>query len=393
MFLFLYRWSVIIETCAMSRRSIRFRQCLCGFLVAVTIVLVTNPYLVVDFDDPRPPEMAVRSMDTAPSYFTADPNPNLKTCTTCREYGPKRLVKDVDCQKIIEGDEKYIAKVNKKMESKKFPFKGDGELGNIAENCDVFLKQYDYANFYVSKEELEFPIAFSLLTYKDAVQTEMLLRSIYRPHNVYCLHVDKSANPQIHRAMKNIANCLQNVFIASKLEDVVYAGLSRLQADLNCMSDALILHSVPWKYFINVPHQQYPLKTNSEMVKILRIYNGANDVEGITNPARMFRIRYLKSHHVVNKSVVNTGKAKDPPPHNIKVVKGSAYGVFSRAFVNFTLHDRLAKAVLKWCEDVRSPDEYFWAILNFDPIIKAPGGYSGKLYLYKKVIPPAILIR
>ena len=40
--------------------------------------------------------------------------------------------------------------------------------------------------------------------------------------------------------MKAIANCLPNVFIASKLEDVIYEGYSRLQADINCMTDLLI---------------------------------------------------------------------------------------------------------------------------------------------------------
>jgi hypothetical protein len=34
-----------------------------------------------------------------------------------------------------------------------------------------------------------------------------------------------------------------------------------------------------WKYFINLTGQEFPLKTNYELVKILQAYNGANDVE------------------------------------------------------------------------------------------------------------------
>ena len=40
------------------------------------------------------------------------------------------------------------------------------------------------------REAEEFPIAFSILYYKDLVQVERLLRAIYRPNNVYCLHMD-----------------------------------------------------------------------------------------------------------------------------------------------------------------------------------------------------------
>ena len=42
-----------------------------------------------------------------------------------------------------------------------------------------------------SLEEESFPLAYSILVYKDAEQVYRLLRAIYRPNNYYCLHVDK----------------------------------------------------------------------------------------------------------------------------------------------------------------------------------------------------------
>ena len=39
--------------------------------------------------------------------------------------------------------------------------------------------------------------------------------------------------------------------------------------------------SVQWKYLMNVAGEAFPLKTNAELVGILRLYNGASDVEGI----------------------------------------------------------------------------------------------------------------
>ena len=36
-----------------------------------------------------------------------------------------------------------------------------------------------------------------------------------------------------------------------------------------------------WKYFINLTGQEFPLKTNLELVRILSSYNGANDIEAV----------------------------------------------------------------------------------------------------------------
>ena len=35
-----------------------------------------------------------------------------------------------------------------------------------------------------------------------------------------------------------------------------------------------------WKYFINLTGQEFPLKTNYEIVQILKAYKGANNEEG-----------------------------------------------------------------------------------------------------------------
>jgi len=62
-----------------------------------------------------------------------------------------------------------------------------------------------------------------------------------------------------------------------------------LQADIDCMKDHLA-HEVRWHYVINLPGQAYPLRTPEEMIDILRIYNGTNDIEGIHR--RMYRDRF-----------------------------------------------------------------------------------------------------
>lgn len=81
-------------------------------------------------------------------------------------------------------------------------------------------------------------------------------------------------------------------------------------------------------------------------MKILKIYNGVNDVEGIMKFLRMFWICYLKFYRVEKGKLYKIGKVKGLLFYNISVVKGSVYGIFSWVFVNFIFYDKMVKDVL-----------------------------------------------
>ena len=75
-----------------------------------------------------------------------------------------------------------------------------------ANNCDRFRSDLGYLESLedTADEERRFPIAFSLLTYENLEQTERLLRLIYRPQNVYCIHVDaKASSDELRTVLKH----------------------------------------------------------------------------------------------------------------------------------------------------------------------------------------------
>jgi hypothetical protein len=131
----------------------------------------------------------------------------------------------------------------------------------------------------LTQEELQFPVAFSLLTYDNMEQTLRLLRLIYRPHNIYCLHVDAKSPSGMHHTARRVASCLGNVVLATPAVEVTWGTVSVLEAELLCARKLLESKSVNWKYFINLVGRDFPLRTNLELVKILKAYNGSNDVE------------------------------------------------------------------------------------------------------------------
>ena len=296
---------------------------------------------------------------------------------------PKRLVHEVSCEQIIEGNKQHISFASNVSESLDYKYLTDKDIRKLAQDCEKFLEIFDYNRFTVSQEELDFPLAFSIIAHKDAVQIEMLLRAIYRPHNVYCIHVDRSSDSCLLEAMKAISKCLPNILIASKLEDIIYEGYSRLQADLNCMADLLNKTDVDWKYLINLPAQEYPLKTNAEIVKIFKIFNGTSSIESIYHEGTHYRVNETYRVNPKTLKMEGTGRQKDPPPYNTTVGKGNAYGAFSRRFVHFALNDEKAQGVLEWTKDTFSPDETFWATLVMNKHLGAPGiKYTGMILIF-----------
>lgn len=302
----------------------------------------------------------------------------------------QRISYDVNCQNLIEWDETEVRKAKrilfklKNLNNQYLKSLNDRQnLGFIPtlpeENflfdnsmCKLFRDLRGYDTYKITNFEKRFPIAFSILTYNNIEQFERLLKAIYRPHNAYCVHIDAKSPPVFHQAVKSIVQCFDNVFVASKLERVIYAGFSRLKADINCMHDLLSPNykhpsfigkniSQNWKYVLNLASSEFPLRTNYELAKILHLFNGANDIEVLTN-IPLTRVQYIwkpkRSSNGSNEYMVRTTRLKTPIPHNFTIVKGLAYCSFSRKFIEYALSNTYAKNLLKWSEDTYSPDEW-----------------------------------
>ncbi len=193
-----------------------------------------------------------------------------------------KIIEDPDvisCQNILMGDVYEIYKAKSFSGCTLFDYSEDDYYIEASKKCDDFLHRGGYLEHTITEDEKEFPIAFSILVYEQVHQMERMFRMIYRPQNVYCIHIDTSATPSTYTAVLSLAMCFPNVFVATRLVHVEYGMFSVLEAELNCVSD-LLKHSIKWKYFINISGCEFPLQSNWELVKIFQTYNGSNDVYG-----------------------------------------------------------------------------------------------------------------
>ncbi|KAJ8413949.1 hypothetical protein AAFF_G00065470 [Aldrovandia affinis] len=305
------------------------------------------------------------------------PLPHLLTCHKDMKYTLDYSILDYNddspedmcnCTKLIKQDPEEMERVKILSITRSFRAKTrttDTQFTEWARNCEHFRVRRKYFPFPLSQEEAEFPIAYSIVVHHKIQTLERLLRAIYAPQNIYCLHVDKKAPASFLSAVLRLTSCFDNVFIASRLENVVYGSWSRVQADLNCMRD-LYDRSSAWKYFLNLCGQDFPLKTNLEIVSKLKALRGKNSLETEKAPGSKL-VRWRKRHEVVDGAIWRTGQDKAPPPIETPVFTGGAYIVVSRGFVQFVLEDPRAARLIEWAKDGYSPDEFLWATIQRMP--------------------------
>lgn len=217
-----------------------------------------------------------------------------------------------------------------------------------------------------SAEEAAFPIACVMTLHKDFGTFERLFRAVYMPQNIYCIHVDAKAPAPFQQAVRHLLSCFPNAFLSSQVERVIYGGASRLRADLHCMRD-LLASAVPW---LNTCGQDFPLKTNREIVRLLKGLGGTNVTPGVLPPVHVTaHTKYVHREQLFSffSFTLWTLVRKAPPPHNLTLYFGSAYVAVTWPFVELVLQDQRAIKLLAWSEDTYSPDKHFWVTLNRIP--------------------------
>ncbi|XP_069784982.1 beta-1,3-galactosyl-O-glycosyl-glycoprotein beta-1,6-N-acetylglucosaminyltransferase-like [Narcine bancroftii] len=269
---------------------------------------------------------------------------------------------DVNCPAILQGDINAIkrSQLLRRQHKVRYP---DSSFTDVMYNCENFIRNRKYITFPLSENEKQVPIAFSIVIHERAEQFERLLRTIFMPQNIYCVHVDNKSSSSFKTAIHSIASCFPNVFIARRLENLVYGSWTRIQADLNCMEELLARHRT-WKYFINLCGMDFPIKTNDEIVRKLQELKGKNSLESEAASVKK-QMRWKYHFDVINGKMVRTHMIKKPPFTSI--FSGSAYMVVNRSFVEHIFKDPRAKQLIEWSKDTYSPDEFIWATLQRMP--------------------------
>ena len=243
------------------------------------------------------------------------------------------------------------------------PRETEGEFRERMTKCPQVWEEFSPRNFYNSATERDFPLAFVLVFHNNTQQILRLLKVLWRPQNVFCLHPDAKQSSGFVNFFRDFSSCFDNIFVASKLERVVYAHHTIMDAQLNCMGDLLAMEETRWKYIITLCGTELPLKTNREIVKGLKALKGGT---GITTHSMddNSKSRFDRKIGLGQKNEIRFTSTKlGPPPHGIELRKSWDFFALTRPFVNFILTDKRAIDFRNYCRGVYIPEEHFFASL------------------------------
>lgn len=262
---------------------------------------------------------------------------------------------NLNCEAVINGDKIAIMKAQRYFRPRK-------PENFLKLKCsDLFFSQYPESEF-----ERLFPLSYSILAYKNIQQLTRLIKMIYRPWNLYCIHVDLKAKDNFYQLMKQFTNCKPNIFIAKNSVDVQWGESSVLSAAHSCFND-LLKSKIPWVYVLNIAASDFPLKTNAEIVTQLKSIQPTSNLEILDSSNFTWRYQYRFENGVswatlasIMRSNLTKPQLKVSIPYNVTVFKGSFSAALHRDFVEIVLKD---KEFFRWFNDTYIPDEMYWPTL------------------------------
>ena len=271
-----------------------------------------------------------------------------------------------NCSLLFSGDEKEGERVREENDKHPLEILPDLLLLNKTSSCE-WVKDEFLNNFYVSSEEREFPLAFSISVYSSPQQILRFLKAIYRPHNAYCIHYDDKSNIEVKRIFNNLVDCLPNIFVPTEIEKVFRGWHSVVDAQVHCFEQLLsIREQYPWEYVTTLCGKELPLRTNREMVQIFTSLNRTSAVKASVLPE--WETNYIKYKWKLDpdrqsktneEQVFKTRVKNGPVPFNLTVYKSLAYYGLSFKFVRFLVSDEKVAILRKYLEHTRVPEEHF----------------------------------
>ncbi|CEF61941.1 Glycosyl transferase, family 14 and Chromatin SPT2 family-containing protein [Strongyloides ratti] len=274
---------------------------------------------------------------------------------------------NLNCTKLLNGDEQYIKNlINKRYTNK--------NLSNMLDlSCDGIRSRGFYPSEPLSDIEANYPIAYARNVYNDYYMIELQFLLSYAPQNHYCFAVDDKAK-LFRKQLENLEKCFDNVYITNVSYIMTSFGQNQTYSSYECMK---YLIKKKWKYLFILQNDDFPLKTNYELIQILSARNSTMDISYV-NPKHLIRRRIDLSKKWDHKSLnfkkdVNVTFDDRLLNENMTFQKGySAHGL-PRESVEYLVNSINLTTYFKNINTGRfGEDEMVWQTLFNDEYVKVP---------------------
>ena len=314
-------------------------------------------------------------------YISATQSPTHDHCDVSGKSWKRGIITqlrpriEANCELLIHNDRREVNKVKRDISLWRSQESEEEWIESLSD-CEKVVEDFSN-NFYNSPEEIAFPLAYVLVVYTNPRQMVRLIKALWRPQNLFCVHPDAKQSDEFIGVFRQLSKCLGNIFLPRKLEKVYYQHHSIMDSQMNCYEDLLRYpSSTSWKYVINLCGRELPLKTNREMVKSLKALKGSSAIEtqhvNTKSKGYLAKDRFTwkaKEDYSVRKLHYTRTRVSKPP---IPIYKSTNFIAVTRPFVNFFVNDKKAVIFREYLNDIKIPEEEFYASLIH--VHGVPGG-------------------
>uniref|UniRef100_A0A0N4ZJZ8 CAP10 domain-containing protein n=1 Tax=Parastrongyloides trichosuri TaxID=131310 RepID=A0A0N4ZJZ8_PARTI len=286
-------------------------------------------------------------------------------------WKPNKLSK-LNCERILNNDLKYIYSNN----NKRTRITRNETSGAFSTRCYDIRRRGYYPDEPLTVEEKEFPLAYAINIYEDYLKLEQFFLITYAPQNHYCFGIDIKSDEVFKRKVKNLASCFSNVYIIDKELSLNHSGVNGNLYNYECMK---ILNDKNYKYLFLLQNDDVPLKTNHELVQILKIYNGTIDMNIgdpissqpiVLNSTQSFKFKDLE----IFKSVSSRRKYRLLQERNISIQKGLPQASIPKETVDYLINEiNIVPLLNKLNAPIKCSDELLWPTIFTNPFLQVPG--------------------
>lgn len=286
-----------------------------------------------------------------------------------------RQLSSLNCSRLLLPDPVYVERTKRERMVQRDPRRLDM-------NCTAVMARWQFVNEAQSEEEAKFPLAFARTVFRDYLFLEQMLSVEFAPQNLYCYSLDAKASNRFKKRIRLLAKCFPaNVFVARAEYSVMSNGKNVSRSHLACM-EMLLRHKhqttagggEQWKYVLLLQNHDIPLRTNAELVRILRQYNGTNDIATrkviahSVNRTLNWSVRTLRLFR--NESRIPDGLT------SLRHTKSLNLIALSRRAVEFSLRELNLEPFIDQLETSRyGMDEVLFSTLNSN-LPNFPGGFT-----------------
>jgi hypothetical protein len=202
-------------------------------------------------------------------------------------------------------------------------------------------------------------IGYVILVHRYPEQFKRLFRAIYDPRNHYVVHVDKSSGPALEAGIRSFLLPYDNadVLVGKK---ALWGGYSLVDAELRGI-ERLLQMGRNWTHFINLSGQDFPLKTQSEIMARLATNKGREFIKVLDQekerPDTMDRVGAFA---IEFENHIERTKNFRPFLSNATPYIGNQWMIVSRTFCEFVCHDPKVDRFKRFYENTFIADEGFF---------------------------------